>query len=83
MSPQGCPGHISHEDAEMKGDLMRFIPSPVSKTQTAVTILVSGVTLLREQTTNPQPQTLPAVGRQAYGGLVTLDFTSLTSRRAE
>ena len=61
MSPQGCTEHISHADAEMKGDLMRFTPSPVSKTQTAVIILVSGVTLLREQATNPQPQGLPAV----------------------
>lgn len=51
MSPQGCRGHVSHAEAEMKGDLMRFTASPESKTQPAVTILVSGVTRPRGQTT--------------------------------
>ena len=54
--------HRAHKSRGYRneGDLMRFTPSPVSKTQTAAIILVSGVTLLREQATNPQPQGLPA-----------------------
>lgn len=62
--------HKSHRITEMKGTSMRFIPSPVSKTQTAVTHLLCQVTLYqREQTTNPQPQTLPAVGPSRHMGV--------------